>query len=81
VNNCFAGNVAKKTLLADLSPWSCDLEQTPNPDAMTTGTLLGILLKLQDENLKHAPKGRPARSAQPTMPRPCRGAPRNPFCL
>jgi len=80
VNNCFAGNQAKKTLPADLSPWSCDLQTTPNPDAVTAGTLLGILLKLQDENLKHIQKGQPAPPAQPTMPRPCRGAPRNPLC-
>ncbi len=80
VNNCFAANQAKKTLPADLSPWSCDLQTTPNPDATTAGTLLGILLKLQDENLKHVQKDQAPPPAQPTMPRPCRGAPRNPLC-
>ena len=80
VNNCFAGNVAKKTMPADLSPWSCDLATTPNADSVTSGAMLGILLKLQDENLKHVQKGQPAPPAQPTMPRPCRGAPRNPLC-
>jgi hypothetical protein len=80
VNNCFAGNVAKKTLPADLSPWSCDLETTPNPDNATSQTVLFDVLKLQTENLKHAQKGQPAPPAQPTMPKPCRGVPRNPLC-
>ncbi len=80
VNNCFADNVAKKTLPEDLSLWSCAWETTPNADSVTSGTILGILLKLQDENRKHVQKGQPAPPAQPTMPRPCRGAPRNPLC-
>ncbi|MFY9578089.1 MAG: hypothetical protein WAQ33_02080 [Gaiellaceae bacterium] len=80
VNNCFAANVAKKTIPADLSPWSCSLETTPNADNATNGTLIGILLKLQTENLKHSQKGQPAPPAQPAMPRPCRGAPKNPLC-
>jgi hypothetical protein len=80
VNNCFAGNVAKKTMPADLSPWSCTLETTPNPDGATAGEVLTILLKLQGENLKHVQKAQPAPPPQPTMPKPCRGAPRNPLC-
>ena len=80
VNNCFASNTAKKTMPADLSPWSCDLATTPNADSVTSGTMLGLILKLQDENRKHVQKGQPAPKAKPTMPNPCRGAPRNPLC-
>jgi hypothetical protein len=80
VNNCFVGNVAKKPLPADLSPWSCSLATTPNPDPVVSGMLLGVLLKLQDENLKHAQKGQPAPPPQPTMPNPCKGAPANRLC-
>ena len=80
VNNCFVGNVAKKTLPADLGPWSCALDQTPNADSVTSGGMLGYLLKLQGENQNHVRKGQPAPKAQPTMPAPCKGVPRNPLC-
>ena len=80
VNNCLAGNKAAKTMPADLSPWSCSLQTTPNPDSATSGQILGILLKLQDENQKHVRKPQPAPPPQATMPRPCRGAPKNPLC-
>jgi hypothetical protein len=80
VNNCIAGNKAAKTMPADLTPWSCSLQTTPNPDSATSGQLVGILLKLQEENQNHVRKPQPAPPAQPTMPRPCRGAPKNPLC-
>lgn len=80
VNNCVAGNTAAKTMPADLAPWSCSLPTTPNPESASSGQLLGILIKLQDENQKHVRKPQPAPSPQPTMPRPCRGVPRNPLC-
>jgi hypothetical protein len=67
-------------LPADLSPWSCGLDTTPNPDNATDQTVLFDVLKLQTENLKHAQKGQPAPPAQPTMPNPCRGVSRNPLC-
>jgi len=80
VNNCFAHNVAKKTVPDNLSPWSCDLAATPNVDPVNNGKMIAILLTLQAENQKHVRQGQPAPPAQPTMPRPCRGAPRNPLC-
>lgn len=81
VNNCFEGNTAKKTMPADLSPWSCSLATTPNPDAAATGKLLGIVLQLQGQSLARKMKGQPAPAPQPTMPKPCAGAPKNPLCL
>lgn len=80
LNNCFAANAAKKTMPSDLSPWSCNLETTPNGDPATNGTLVGILLKLQGENQRHVQRGQPVPPPQPTMPRPCHGAPPNPLC-
>jgi hypothetical protein len=80
LNNCIAGNKAAKTMPADLTPWSCSLQTTPNPDGASSGELVGILLKLQGENQNHVRKPQPAPPPQPTMPRPCRGAPRNPLC-
>ncbi len=80
VDNCFANNVYKTSLPADLSPWSCSLDQTPNPDPAAAGQLLGIVIKLQGESLARKAKGQPAPPAQPTMPNPCAGAPKNPLC-
>lgn len=80
VNNCFEGNTAKKTMPADLSPWSCSLATTPNPDAAATGKLLGIVLQLQGESLARKMKGQPAPGKQETMPEPCKGVPATPLC-
>jgi hypothetical protein len=80
VNNCFAGNAAAKTLPGDLSPWSCALATTPNPDPATAQAVVTELLRLQTENLAHSQKGQPAPPRQPTMPHPCRGVPKNPLC-
>lgn len=80
VNNCFEGNTAKKTMPADLSPWSCSLATTPNPDAAATAKLLGIVLQLQGESLARKMKGQPAPRKQETMPEPCKGVPATPLC-
>jgi len=80
VDNCFAGNVYKTSLPADLSPWSCSLDQTPNPDPVAAGQLLGIVIKLQGESMARKARGQPAPPAQPTMPKPCAGAPKNLLC-
>jgi len=80
VDNCFAGNVYKTSMPADLSPWSCSLDQTPNPDPVASGTLLGTILTLQGQSMARRAKGQPAPPAQPTMPKPCAGAPKNPLC-
>ncbi len=76
VNNCFAGNLVETSLPADLAPWSCANATTPNADALTNGTLLTLILGLQAESQKRVMKPQPAPPPQPTMPRPCRGAPR-----
>jgi hypothetical protein len=81
VDNCFEGNVFKKSLPADLSPWSCSLATTPNPDAATVGgQLFPTIIKLQGQSMARKSKGQPAPPAQPTMPKPCAGAPKNPLC-
>ena len=80
VNNCFAGNVFKTSLPADLSPWSCSLATTPNPTRPPPASCFGIVIKLQGESMARKAKGQPAPPAQPTMPRPCSGAPKNPLC-
>jgi hypothetical protein len=80
VNNCFVGNRYKTSLPADLGPWSCANETTPNPDLAASGRILGLIVQMQGESAARKQKGQPAPPPQPTMPHPCRGAPPNPLC-
>ena len=80
VNNCFDGNSATTTLPADLSPWACSLDTTPNPDLATAQRLAGIVITLQAQSEARKQKGQPAPPPQPTMPKPCAGVPKNPLC-
>ena len=80
VNNCFAGNRYRKSLPADLAPWDCANATTPNPDLATSQALVGTIVTLQGESQARHSRGQPAPPPQPTMPNPCRGAPKNPLC-
>ncbi len=81
VNNCFDGNRTTTTLPADLTPWSCSLQTTPNADSVTTNQLFGVVLKLMNDSEKRTPEQQPAPFPQPSMPNPCGGAPgRSPLC-
>ena len=80
VNNCFVGNVYKTSLPADLGPWSCANPTTPNPEATASGQVLGAIITLQTQSAARKQVGQPAPTPQPTMPRPCRGAPPSPLC-
>jgi hypothetical protein len=77
VNNCLSGNVLSSSIPADLEgTWGCQNATTPNPG----GALLTELLQLQSESSNRHAVGQPPPPPQPTMPRPCRGVPRNPLC-
>ena len=81
VNNCFSGNRAQVTMPADLTPWSCANDTTPNADSVTTGSLFGTVLQLSTESQQRHSAPQPAPFPQPTMPNPCAGAPgRSPLC-
>jgi hypothetical protein len=81
VNNCFSGNRVGKSLPADLTPWSCALDSTPNSDSATTGTLFDTVLQLITESRARRPQPQPPPPPQPSMPRPCTGPPgRSPLC-
>jgi hypothetical protein len=80
VNNCFVGNTYKTSLPADLSPWSCAYQTTPNPDPAASGQILGSVVRMQTESMARKQAGQPAPARQPTMPDPCRGAPPSPLC-
>jgi hypothetical protein len=79
LDNCVDGNTGT-TLPTDMSAWSCSLATTPNPDLATSQKLVGVAVALQSQSLARKPKGQPAPPAQPTMPKPCAGVPRNPLC-
>ncbi len=80
VNNCFTGNVYKTSLPADLTPWGCANATTPNPDPTAAGQVLTAVLKMMTQSGARKQRGQPAPPPQPTMPNPCRGAPKNPLC-
>ncbi len=80
VNNCFTGNVYKTSLPADLSPWDCANATTPNPDPTAAGQVLTDLLTIIHQSEARGQRAQPVPPHQPTMPNPCRGAPRSPLC-
>jgi len=81
VNNCASGNqFTAQTFPAEIEgTWGCQNKTTPNP-----GDGLGAaeyLLTLQAEaEFIRTPLPQPAPGAQPTMPKPCAGVPKNPLC-
>jgi hypothetical protein len=80
VNNCFTRNVYKTSLPADLSAWGCENATTPNPDHDASTQILTDIITIQTQSLARKQRAQPAPPQQPTMPRPCRGAPANPLC-
>ena len=81
VNNCASGNqFTAQTFPAEIEgTWGCQNKTTPNP-----GDGLGAaeyLLTLEAEGAAiRSPEPQPAPPAQPTMPNPCAGVPKNPLC-
>lgn len=80
VNNCFTRNVYSTSLPADLTPWSCSHTTTPNPDHDASAQILTDIVVMQGQSVGRKPRAQPAPPRQPTMPRPCGGAPANPLC-
>ncbi len=80
VNNCFARNVYKTSLPADLMPWSCVNATTPNPDHGASAQILSDIVAMQSRSMARKQRPQPVPPAQPTMPHPCRGVPANPLC-
>jgi parallel beta-helix repeat protein len=79
VGNCVSGNLIRRSLPADLRPWSCMLRTTPNPDATSSNAVLRFVTKLETAGA-HRPRAQPPPPAQPTMPKPCAGIPPTPLC-
>jgi nitrous oxidase accessory protein NosD len=77
MNNCLTGNTLTKTTPPDLATtWDCSNSTTPNPGS----DAFNYLLALQSASQARTSMPQPAPPAQPTMPDPCSGAPKNPLC-
>jgi hypothetical protein len=77
VNNCFSGNTFATSIPAAIEgTWGCQNATTPNGGAALFGELLNLV---SQSGARHS-RPQPAPARQPTMPRPCRGVPRNPLC-
>jgi hypothetical protein len=77
VNNCFSGNDFSTSIPAAIqSTWGCQNGTTPNGG----GSLYDEIIALVAQSGTRHSRPQPAPPRQPTMPRPCRGVPRNPLC-
>lgn len=76
-NNCLADNVFQKSWPPNIEgTWGCQNDTTPNPG----GLAIFRILLLQQQSLSRHSVPQPPPPAQPTMPDPCKGVPRNPLC-
>jgi hypothetical protein len=81
VNNCFTGNRFRTSIPADIEgTWGCQNTTTPNGDSDLIGTILKLLNEASPKTAANPtslrrPRGQRAPGRQPTMPRPCAGAP------
>jgi hypothetical protein len=77
VDNCFSGNTFATSIPANIEgTWGCQNSTTPNGGS---GLLNEILALIAQSGARHS-RPQPAPPRQPTMPRPCKGVPRNPLC-
>jgi hypothetical protein len=77
VNNCFSGNAFATSIPAAIEgTWGCQNATTPNGGSVLFGEILTLVAQ---SGARHS-RPQPAPHRQPTMPRPCRGVPRNPLC-
>jgi len=80
-NNCLSGNVfTNATFPAKIEgEWGCQNATTPNPGGGLP-VYEFILAAAEEAALLRKPVGQPVPPAQPTMPNPCKGVPKNPLC-
>jgi hypothetical protein len=77
VNNCFSGNTFATSIPAGIEgTWGCQNATTPNGGPALFQELFALIAQ---SGARHS-RPQPAPHRQPTMPRPCRGVPRNPLC-
>ena len=78
VNNCLVGNnFTSATFPENIeSGWGCQHKTTPSPGGEAFEYILGLSAQAQ----ARTQEGQPAPPAQPTMPSPCAGVPKNLLC-
>lgn len=77
VNNCFSGNSFATSIPAGIEgTWGCQNATTPNGGPALFSELLTLIAQ---SGARHS-QPQPPPPPQPTMPRPCKGVPRNPLC-
>jgi hypothetical protein len=79
-DNCLQQNRAAPTEPANLRPFSCEQATTPRLPAGPSRQVITLVERLHAELAAHARSGQPPPPPQPTMPKPCRGAPPSPLC-
>jgi hypothetical protein len=77
-NNCLVGNsFTSSTFPANIEQtWGCRNRTTPNPG----GEPFAYILELSAEAQARTQQGQSAPPEQPTMPKPCKGVPKNVLC-
>ncbi|HUA50342.1 MAG TPA: right-handed parallel beta-helix repeat-containing protein [Solirubrobacteraceae bacterium] len=77
VDNCFSDNVFGTSSPPSIEgTWGCQNASTPNGGL----ALFNEILTLIGQSGARHQRPQPAPAPQPTMPRPCRGVPRNALC-
>ena len=76
-NNCFSGNTVATSIPGGIEgPWGCQNTTTPNGGPALLNEILALVAQ---SGARHS-RPQPAPKPQPTMPRPCKGVPRNSLC-
>jgi hypothetical protein len=77
VNDCFSQNTFGTSSPADIEgTWGCQNATTPNGGISLFSEILALI---QQSGARHQ-RSQPAPHDQPTMPKPCKGVPRNSLC-
>ena len=77
VDNCFSGNTFTTSIPANIEgTWGCQNATTPNGGSDLFNEVFALIAQSE---ARHS-RGQPAPPPQPTMPRPCKGVPKNPLC-
>jgi hypothetical protein len=81
MNNCLSGNAfTGATTPANIqATWGCQHNTTPNPGGGLAAYEYVEHAAIEAAK-KRVPTPQPAPPAQPTMPNPCQGVPKNPLC-
>ncbi len=81
VNNCVSDNrFTAATFPANIEQgWGCQNKTTPNPGGEPFEYIVGLSIQHQESAAVNQ-QGQPAPPAQPTMPKPCDGVPKNALC-